>query len=227
MAPYQGTVSSVQKAVIDRLKMETQPADQTRVLEWINLAYVLAVQETGCLQGCGVTALTADAGGYTLAPEVQQIKAITYANPDGTISRPFEKVTLDEILQLRLDDTPGPRCRNVYAILGQSRLELWPEPAAGAAIRFWYVYLPPALVSPTDTFLIAEPYGSKLLEVGACVEGAKFKKDPLLQSYQQEYDAWMRRFQGWLNRRRTGTGDSFTVVVDNFDDDRPALQLVG
>lgn len=226
MPPYQGTLDTIRRGVADRLKMEyTTANDIPRLTQWVNIAYMQAAQETGCLVGCGVTALTADADGYTLAPEVHQIKAIHYVYADGQISVPLEMVTLDRMLQLRRADASETSNRSVYTILGQNRIELWPEPGSDASLKFWYSSLPPALVADTDVPLFKEPYGTKLLELGACVEGAKFKKDPLLQSYQQEHAEWMRRFQGFLNRRR-GLGDSMTVVVDNFDYGRPNLALV-
>lgn len=227
MPPYAGTMGAVRTAVVDRLKLDAS-ADATRVLEWINLAYTQVVQETGCLMTCGTVALIDGESSYEFPPDVHWVKAIHYALDDGTIGRisvPLTLVSLDEVLRRRRQDlTPHPDPADpVYAVLGQNRFEIWPEPVNGSLLRFWYVYMPPALVNNSDTFLIKEPYGSKLLELGACVEGAKFKKDPLLQSYQQEYTEWMRRFQGWLNKRQTGTGGTMRVITGN---ERPTLSLV-
>jgi hypothetical protein len=82
-------------------------------------------------------------------------------------------------------------------------------------MTFWYVYLPDALTADGDVPLIMEPYGSQLLVYGACVELARFKKDPLLQDYEAAWQMWLTRFQLWLNRREGASARTFRIGSTN------------
>lgn len=216
MPIFQPTLGTIRTAVIDKLRLDDE-LDVARVDEWINVAYSRVVQETACLQTSGVATLTGDEEAYLMPWQVAFIIAVVIQYADGTISNPMTRVSLDEFINYRRQNSiAGDRVASpIYAIVGQNRMEIWPTPAATDSIRFWYVYLPNALVEDGDEPVIMEPYGGKLLELGACVEGAKFKKDPLLRQFTDENSIWMGRFQAWLNRRKTGGPQAFRLILSD------------
>jgi hypothetical protein len=155
----------------------------------------------------------AGSASYNMPSEVAWIKSLTLTYPDGSVTDPLRQVPLDTILEQRRATVAAGQSVVVpmYALAGQSRLELWPTPGAGQSLTFWYVYLPAKLTADADVPVIMEPYASKLLLYGALVEGARFKKDPLLADYEASYQFWLARFQVWLNRRETAGASQFRV----------------
>lgn len=214
MASYQGTFESIYTQVIEKLRLD-ETDDLQKAKDWVNLAYVDAVQQTGCLEATGDAALTANIASYVLPAAVAWIKSLVITYQDGSVSDPLQQVSVDEMLEQRRADVAVGQTQEVptYAIAGQSRLEIWPTPGAGQTLTFWYVYLPTVLSGDSDTPVIMEPFGSKLLEYGALVEGARFKKDPLLTDYEQQYAMWLAKFQTWMNRRQTGGWRTARVIL--------------
>jgi hypothetical protein len=188
-------------------------ADSDRVDEWVNLAYQDVIQATGALQTTAVATLTSGDASYTIPAIVAEINLVVVTYSDGTVSAPIQRVTLEQILTNRRTNLAvGQQLWNpLYAIVGQNQIELWPTPGAGQSLTFWYSGLPDALVADGDQALIQEPFGSKVLEYGALVEGARFLKDPLLQDYEAAYQGWLAKFQVWLNRRQGETSLAFRV----------------
>lgn len=213
MASYQGTYATIKQEVIDQLKLDAT-LDAARVGRWVNLAYADAVQQTGCLQQAATATLTSGEDSYTIPDEVEWIKLLVIGYADGTVSLPLREVTLEEMLRQRTvtratgQQIPQP----MYAIVGQNQLEVWPEPSSGAALQFWYVYLPTALSADADEPVIHEPFGTELLVAGACVRGARFKKDPLLPDFEADWVRSMGQFQVWLNRREGAAPRAFRVT---------------
>jgi hypothetical protein len=216
MAPYAGTYGSIKSTVINKLRLDATD-DATDVGNAINLAYQQVIQETGALQRTASSVLTADVASYDMPAEVAWIRSVWITYSDGTFTDPLQQVTLEQISeQRRATAASGEQVvRPIYALAGQGQLELWPTPAAGQSLTFILVYLPDALVDDTDVPAIMEPYGSMLLQYGALVELARFKKDPLLPDYEAAYQAWMTRFQLWLNRRQGSSARTFRIGSAN------------
>src|SRR5262245_5900067 len=212
MAAYAGTLASITASVIAKLRLDATQ-DTADVHEAVNLAYQQVVQETGALQRAASAATTADVESYTLPPQVAWIRSLWIIYPDGTFTDPLQQVTLEQIQeQRRATAASGQQVvRPIYALAGQNQIELWPTPTAGQSLMFVFVYLPEQLTADTDVPLLMEPYGSKLLEYGALVELARFKKDPLLQDYEAAYQTWMTRFQLWLSRREGSSARTFRI----------------
>jgi len=211
MAAYAGTLGTITENVI--LKLRLDAADTSSVHEAVNLAYQQVVQETGALQETATAVLTANINSYEMPAEIAWIRTVWIGYPDGTFTDPLQQVTLEQIQeQRRATAATGEQVtRPLYAMAGQGQIELWPTPAAGQSLMFVIVTLPDALVDDTDAPVIMEPYGSRLLEYGALVELARFKKDPLLQDYEAAYQMWMTRFQLWLNRREGSSARTFRI----------------
>lgn len=211
MSAYQGDFAAIVASVTAKLRLESADADQVK--EAVNLAYQEAVQATGCLQTSGVATLTEDVASYDLPASVAWIKLLTISYADGSFSDPLQQVPLQGLLEQRRatvassDQVVVP----IYSLAGQNQIELWPTPGAGQSMTLWYVYLPDELTADGDEPAILEPYGSKLLEYGALVELARFKKDPLLGDLEAAYQVWLARFQVWLNRREGQSGATIRV----------------
>jgi hypothetical protein len=216
VAVYQGTYGSIKTTVINKLRLDATD-DLVDVGYAINLAYQQVVQETGALQRTASAAMAADVDSYDLPVQVAWIRSVWITYADGTFTDPLQQVTLEQVAeQRRATAASGQQvARPIYALAGQNQIEVWPAPAAGQSMSFVYVFLPDALTADADVPALMEPYGSQLLAYGACVELARFKKDPLLQDYEAAYQAWMTRFQLWLNRREGSSARTFRIGSAN------------
>jgi len=211
MAPYAGDYGTIKATVINKLRLDATD-DATDVGNAINSAYQQVVQETGCLQQTGVAAMAAGVSSYDLPTQVAWIRNVWITYTDGTFTDPLQQVTLEQIAEQRRTNAVATQVtRPLYALAGQNQIEVWPPAAAEQSMTFVYVYLPEALTGDGDVPAIMEPYGSKLLEYGALVELARFKKDPLLPDYEAAYGQWMSRFQLWLNRREGSSARTFRI----------------
>lgn len=213
MTAFSDTFAGITAGVIEKLRLDTT-LDTDKTKRWINLAYQAAVQDTGCLQAKADATLTAGVSSYDLPAEVAWIKLLVATYPDGSVSEPFRQVTLEELLETRRATLAGGQLvlRPIYALAGQNQLEIWPDPSAGTTLTFWYVYLPDELVADDDVPVIKVPYGSRLLEYGALVQGAEFKQDLLMMGqWQALYSYWASEFQTWLNRREGEAALQFRV----------------
>ena len=224
MAAFQGTLLSIRNEVLTTLRLD-ETADTDRVNEWINLAYQDVIQATGALQATGVATLTNDIGSYVLPAAVAEINLVTLTYPDGSTSAPVQRTVLETILQKRrMTLAVAQQLWNPqYAIVGQNQLELWPTPGANTTLTFWYSYLPDELALDADVPLIQEPFGSRILKYGALVEGGRFLKDPGLTDYENQYQAWMSKYQVWLNRRQGETSMAFRVQGNYSDNNLVGL----
>lgn len=213
MASFQGNLGTIRANVIDKLRLDAT-ADEAKANEWINVAYLEAVQSTGALETVGNASLTDGDASYTLPAAVAQINLLTITYSDGTVSQALQRVPLEVILDNRRATlAEGDQLwLGLYALVGQNQIELWPTPGAGQTLTFWYTYLPDELSADADEPLLMEPYGSMLLQYGALVEGARFLKDfGALSDYEAGYAQWMARYQVWLNRRQGQTSQAFRV----------------
>ena len=105
MTAYQGTFATIKQAVIDKLRLDATAGDNSpddlRAGEWVNIAYLDAVQATGALETVGNATLTNGTASYLLPAAVAQINMVTITYTDGTVSEPLQRVPLETILQNR------------------------------------------------------------------------------------------------------------------------------
>jgi hypothetical protein len=212
MAAYQGTYGAITATVISKLRLDASQ-DTDDVHEAVNLVYQQVVQETGCLQQTGVAAMTDGVTSYDLPTQVAWIRSVWITYTDGSSTDPLQQVTLEQIGEQRRTGAAAGQevVRPIYALAGQNQIEVWPTPGVDQSMTFVYVYLPEQLANNSDVPAIMEPYGSRLLEYGALVELARFKKDPLLPDYEAAYQQWLSRFQLWLNRRQGSSARTFRI----------------
>lgn len=214
------TVGQIREQVMQKLRLD--PADSDKALYWINQAYADVAQFSSF--DINEKVITITGSKVTLPEEVQMIRQLRRRYLDAPDSRPAQLVRMEEVLtKLSADSTASSPVGSggVYALSGEhpNELVLWPVAAANEQIVLEYSRLPPQ-VSDTDRPLIAEPFGSKILEYGALVEGAKFKKDPMVYDYENTHALWVDRYVGWLNRRKTVNSTALEVWVGGIEVDR-------
>lgn len=204
MTVYASTFGDIVNEVRDKLRLDcidfTSGTDATRIKAWINQVYLDICTETSCLQTSGVAAMTAGAGSYVMPAGIVHVDEITLTDSSGSYP-PLQQCSLDEILRFRQHNSAtGPPSK--YAVVGTSQIEFWPAARAGDSLTFWYSYLPDKLVNTGDVSLLPEPFGSKGLVYGSCIEAADFKNDMRLYFYYQTaYQQWQQKFQSYVNRR--------------------------
>lgn len=209
---YPATYLSVQDAVIAKLRLSAAD-DRAKVKDWINQTLAQAAMETRCFQR--TSRATVGAGETTpqtrtLDPAVLHVELITTNRSSASPLYPLKECQLDEILNDRARGSAASGPSRKYALTGLNQVELWPTPAAGDVFTFWYSYLPDPLANDNDPLPITEPFGSKLTEYGALIQGCEFKRDILvLGDYQQQYGSWLAAFQRYLNRKGGAYPDSF------------------
>lgn len=196
---------TIQTAVAAKLHL-TLADDGPKIKDWINQTYADVAAETRCFQQTATSTLVAPVSplnsSFTLDAAVLHIELLTVTPVGGQTWFPLKECQLDEILNYRAlsSAATGPSTR--YALIGLNQLELWPNARTGDVLTTWYSYLPTYLSADTDVPAIPEPFGSKLLEYGACAQGAELKRDILmLGDYQSQQQSWMQAFQRYLNRK--------------------------
>lgn len=220
---FQPTFSEIREQVMMKLRLD--PDDASMVDYWMKQAYADVAQHSGYEWSITNTTvvLTKDTGTFALPCDVAWLRFLRMRYGDGTVSNPAQQVRMEEVLtkQEFFGSAGVYTDGHVYAVAGQFDVAFWPLAAQGQRALIQHTVLPEEL-SDTEAPLIAEPFGSKLLEYGALVEGARFKKDPLLADFQGTYAVWMARYVAWLNRRKGGTSTAFEVwagerVVDRIE----------
>lgn len=212
---FPATYLTTQTAVAAKLRL-TLADDSAKIKDWINQTYADVAQETRCFQQTGTSTLTAGTKTYTLSTSVLHIIEMTVTQPGATVRPPLQESSVDEILRWRSLNSNASGPPQKYALLGLNQLELWPTPSTADTLTTIYTYLPTALSADADVPGIPEPFGSKLLEYGALVQGAEWKKDILmLGEYQQSYQSWLAGFQRFLNRRQGSYPRAFTTWTGN------------
>lgn len=185
---FVSTADEIRQQVMMKLRLD--PADSDMALYWINLAYIDVAQRTGCVQS-HVT-VSVDPTGFNVPSTTGWITEVTVG---GAVA---QRTTMEEILRQREsgESSTGP----LYAVNGGNRVELHPSPSA-SVVQIWQSDLPAELTASDSPSAIPEPFAARLLEAGALVEGARFKKDPLLADYETSYQTWMTQFTTWLTAR--------------------------
>jgi len=138
------------------------------------------------------------------------LRHLSMLYPSGQRSQPAQQARSETVLARQQANPSGMSDQVIYALAGQFSVMFWPVASAGQQAEIIHTVLPDEL-DDSDYPDLAEPYGSKLLEYGALVEGAKFKKDPLLNDFELSYRMWKDNYIGWLSRRRGSGSMAFEV----------------
>lgn len=209
MATYASTFATIKDAVIKKLRLDST-LDDTRVGEWVNQVYATAAIDTKFFESSTAgAALAAAATSQTLPAAIIELEFVTAAYGGQTVL--MREVAFHRILALRQQvasaGSSGPPW--LYS-LRKTSVEFWPA-ALGTEVLTYYGATLPDILTGTAAPAIPEPFASKLLEYGALVYGAEWKKDPLLDEYRQQYAMWKAQFETYMNRAGGALPKAFEV----------------
>lgn len=208
---FQPTLADIRNQVM--LKLRLDPEDTESASYWIQQAYLEIAQYAAFEWDRTVLlGLQPGDGQFDLPCEVAMLRHIQMLYPDGTRSQPAQQVRGEAILarQQQFDSSDGLASQISYSVMGQFSIMFWPLAGDGQQVQILHTVLPDQL-EDDDWPDLAEPYGSKLLEYGALVEGSKFKKDPLMNDFELSYRMWKDNYISWLSRRRGSGSLAFEV----------------
>lgn len=212
MTVLTSTLAQLRAEVTDKLRLDADGDDATRVDRWLNQVYVTVATKTSCLVTNATATMTGGEDSYVVPSSIVHIDEITLSDSSGTAYPPMVQSSLDEILRRRAFNQASSGVPYRYAVVGMNQIEFFPKARTGDVLTFWYSYLPDKLTADGDISLLPEPFGSKLLVYGACVEAADFKNDTRLYFYyQQAYAQWEQDLQAYVNRRPGDYPGAFAV----------------
>ena len=188
--------------------------DLSKVKDWINQVYYEACLETDAIVTTATMTLTAGTASYTFPSQVLRIKEMFVTPVGGSELAPLQMTTLDYILRRRQASggvAVDQGYTQYYALIGINDFEVYPTPANADTLTIWYVSQPTALSANSDTPVLEEPYGSKLLEYGALAEAADLKGDPSEQEYRQLFELWKQKYRAHLTRKRGAQPGQFNL----------------
>lgn len=208
---------TIQNAVLAKGRLDTTD-DLAKVKDWINQAYYEACIETDFYDSSSAaTALAANATNVAVPSALVVVDYVVPTGTDGTVWGPMEMVPFQLLLEARAysgNAAPwtGAPSRYAWSSGGSPSIEIWPAANGGEILTFYGSRLPTALSANGDLPIIPEPYASKILEYGALVNAAEFKKDSLvLSEFYTQYQNWIMAFRGFLNTRRGKRVESFFI----------------
>lgn len=205
---FPSTFLDIQNAVINKLRLDATN-DLSKVKDWINQVYYEACIETNFYEtSSSATTLTAGQTSVSVPSSIVKIEYIVPAGSDGSLWGPMEEVTFEEILENRAwagsTQTTGAPSRYAFRSSQSSSIEVWPQAYGGETLTFYGVCLPNALSGNTDTPIFPEPYATMVLQYGALVQAAEYKKDPLVSEFNALYIQWIIKLRS-LNNVRAGS----------------------
>jgi hypothetical protein len=209
---YPATFLDIQDAVIAKGRLDATN-DRAKVKDWINQTQANVCINSEVLVTFADMATTAATVSYTLAATAVRIKGL-YVTSGGVQYKPLEPISLERMLELRQSGGGSQTITGTlryYCLVGLDQFELYPTPNGTETLTLYYVRQPNPLVNDTDVPELPEPYASKLLEYGALVEAADFKRDDQQQYYQQQYQQWLQFLRANLNRKRGGIPEQMMV----------------
>jgi len=210
---YAANFNDLVGAVSDKLRLDSED-DYARAGLWVNGAIAKIAIETGFFRGeADAAVLTKGQSTAILPTSLVRLDYIT-ADDGGQKKTLAEAVSLDLILSLRAQGVSSGPPRIYY--LWQGTVEFWPDANGGESMHFFGSLLP-EILSGFDLCPLPEPF-SKLVEYLALIDGAQFKKDPLLDEYRAFAQEWNARFWAYVNQRKGRKGLQFDVRT--FEENR-------
>lgn len=206
MTQYQATFLNIQDAVIAKARLDSTN-DLAKVKAWINQAYYTACIESNFYESSSAAAaLSANASSVAVPSSVVKVEWIAPAGSDGSAWATMEEVTMEQLLDMRAWQggiSPlGSPSKYAFRSASAPSIEFYPTASGGEVLTFYGLLLPAMLSADGDFPIFPEPYASKVLEYGALVQATEFKKDLFfLQTYQQEWQDWLRRLKAFNNQR--------------------------
>lgn len=114
--------------------------DQTQIDAYINEGVLEVLKATKCYVTYATASMTANSSDYTLDTDILEIRDVF--STSGSVTRPLERRSMDEILDLRrASSTAGAQIR-YYALAGHNLLMVYPTPSTGETLTFYYVPMP-------------------------------------------------------------------------------------
>lgn len=127
----------------------TSSTDQTQIDYRINEGVTKVLQQTHCKVVCADLTMTSGTWKYTLPTSALAIKEV-FVTSSGSDYR-MERVTTEEIINLRLTDSTSQSPSRLYSVEGSNLLLVWPTPSAADTLEIFYVPQPATLSTGTDT----------------------------------------------------------------------------
>lgn len=208
MTTYAATYTDCASEVIDKLRLDAT-LDATRVSNYLNQTLANIAVLTGYFSGSSAgSALAAGATNQALPATLIDLDYLTCGFGGQTVF--MQAINFDRILQLR-STSAGASGPPYFYYLDKNTVEVWPT-AAGGEILTYYGATYPIVWTGSAVSGLPEPFGSKLLIYGACVEAADYKNDARIYTYYQSaYQQWMGQFMAFLNQRRTENSRAWPV----------------
>lgn len=188
--------------------------DLNKVKDWINQAYYDVCVETEASVSSTTQTTSANVEFITVSSTIARLKSVYVTPASGARSAPLRQTTLDHILRMRQAGggvATATGSATHYALLGLTRMELYPTPTTVDTLTIYYVAFPTALSANGDVPILQEPWASKLLEYGALADAADWKGDPSEGEYRQLFEVWKQKFRSHLTRRQGGQPGQFRV----------------
>lgn len=207
MTAYSSTFQDAQGEVMDKLRLDTT-ADLTKTKAWLNQILLdIAVTSRYFSGSAAGAALAAAAASQALPATLVELEYVTVTYGGQTAY--MTPIGFDKLLMLQVTASSGPP---TFYTLRKGTVNFWPAAAGGEVLTYYGATLPDAMSANSDVSGLPEPYATKLLVYGACIEAADFKNDMRLYFYYQNaYAAWKASFQAYLNTRMTQAARAFPV----------------
>lgn len=181
--------------------------EQVLIDGWCNEAVLDILMETEVYVVESTATLTAAQGDYVMDSNILVVKDLFVTS--GSQNYVFDHVSPDEIIQLRRSTSVAGGPTSKFALNGADVLMLWPFPATGDTLTFYYVPRPTALANATDDPSSASLGGipsewHKAIQWYALWQAGDYMDDDSShngQDYRQEYEAWLKRIKKERSRK--------------------------
>jgi hypothetical protein len=214
---FPSTFIDIQQAVIYKARLD-QAQDLSFVKDWINQIYYQVCVELEFYTAVSDSAAAgANATNVTIPSTIIAVDYVVPTGSTGVVYGPMDMITFDEILQMRAYTstaiTTGAPSRYCFRSGVAPTVEFWPAANGGEILTFYGSRFPAPLVGDGDPPIFPEPYATKVLEYGALVNAAEYKKDLIMMGeFQNMYADWLTRFRGFTNTRVGNRTEQFQVI---------------
>lgn len=214
---FPSTFLDLQQAVIQNQRLDGTD-DLQKAKDWINQAYASAAAQTNFYENSSVSAaLTANQSSIAVPAALIIVEFIVPSGSDGSKWSPMDLVSFEEVLENRAwsggSAAPtGAPYQYAYRSAAAPSIEFWPPASGGETLTFYGAQLPAPLVADGDLPIFPEPHATDVLEAGALVEAAKFKKDLFfLSTYQGMSQEAVAKLRAFTNTRIGDKTQQFKV----------------